>query len=103
MKKFGLTIMAAALLGFLGTALAGTPSAEQGKTLFNDAALGGSANPASCNTCHPDGRKLEQAGGLENLKDMINSCITRALHGKPLDADSPEMESLVLYIQSLGE
>jgi len=102
MKRYAL-ILLAAVFGFLTTALAGTPTAEQGKILFNDAALGGSANPASCNTCHPDGRKLEQAGGKENLKTMINGCIKQALHGEPLAADSPEMESLVLYIKSLAE
>lgn len=73
--------------------------AERGKTLFADATLGGSANDKSCNTCHPDGRGLENAGG--DIAGTINTCIEKALAGKPLAADSQELKDLVAYIASL--
>lgn len=103
MKSILTLIPAVLILGLIGLAQAGAPTAEQGKSLFNDAALAGSTNSASCNTCHPDGRKLEKAGDMANLKAMINNCIRGALKGESLDEDSAEMESLVLYIRSLGK
>ena len=104
MKRHGLIILLALLLGFLGTyACAEEATAEKGETLFNDPALGGSTTPASCNGCHPGGKNLAKAGEKTNLKDMINMCIGQALKGNQLDEQSVEMESLVLYIKSLGK
>lgn len=60
--------------------------------------MGGSTNDKSCNSCHPDGK------GLENVKDvesMTQKCIEKALAGKPLAADSQELKDLVAYIKSL--
>ena len=57
----------------------------------------------SCNTCHQDGKGLEKAGTRADLAAMINTCIVQALQGKKLDEHSPEMESLLLYIRSLGK
>ncbi|MGE5174464.1 MAG: c-type cytochrome [Betaproteobacteria bacterium] len=75
-------------------------SAEKGKALFNDPKLGTSGK--SCNTCHPDGKGLEKAGAKSDLESTINGCITIPLKGKALDVKSVEMQSLVLYIKSLG-
>jgi cytochrome c len=72
---------------------------EKGKQLFKDPALGGSTNDKSCNTCHPDGKGLENAGA--NLEGAIQACIEKALEGKPPAADSQEMKDLVAYIKSL--
>jgi len=72
---------------------------QRGKELFSDPTLGGSTNDKSCNTCHPDGKGLEKAGG--NIENVINACIQRALGGKPLDSDSQEMKDLSAYIVSL--
>lgn len=74
-------------------------TAEQGKALFNDTKLGTSGE--SCNSCHPDGKGLENAGMKKDLKATINKCIEKALQGKKLGDKSVEMESLVLYIKSL--
>jgi cytochrome c peroxidase len=98
--------LALALLASLAAAahssMAAAASADHGKKLFNDPALGGSTNPSSCNTCHQDGKGLDKAGTREDLAVMINTCIVQALQGKKLDDHSPELESLVLYIRSLG-
>jgi len=69
--------------------------------LFKDPALGGSTNDKSCNTCHPDGKGLENAGA--NIETTIQACIQKALGGKPLAADSQQMKDLVAYIASLKE
>lgn len=96
-----------ALLVLLGsavqTSLAAEASIGQGKKLFNDPALGGTLNPTSCNSCHQNGKGLEKAAARKDLAAMINTCIEQALQGEKLDEHSPEMESLVLYIRSLGK
>jgi cytochrome c len=73
--------------------------AERGKTLFADPALGGSKSDKSCNTCHPEGKGLENTGG--DIAGAINACIEKALEGKPLAADSQELKDLVAYVASL--
>lgn len=102
--KTMLTLTLAALLSTAAlTVLAAEPSVARGKELFNDPNLGGSTNPMSCNTCHQDGKGMEKAGGREDLASMINTCIIQALQGKQLDEQSPEMQSLQLYIRSVGK
>jgi cytochrome c peroxidase len=73
---------------------------EKGTVLFNDPKLG--TNGKSCNFCHPNGKGLEKSGSSPDLVDTINGCITIPLKGKALDPKSVEMQSLVLYIKSLG-
>jgi cytochrome c peroxidase len=73
---------------------------EKGKALFNDTKLG--ANGKSCNDCHKDGTGLEKAGLKNDLESTLNTCITKGLNGKALKNKSVEMQSLVLYIKSLG-
>jgi cytochrome c peroxidase len=75
-------------------------SIEKGKMMFNDTKLGTTGK--SCNSCHPGGKGLEKSGSRKDLTDIINGCITIPLKGKALDPKSVEMESLVLYIKSLG-
>ncbi len=77
------------------------PSAALGKNLFRDATLGRPRNTRSCNTCHPDGKGLKDAGSNPDLPAIINRCITGPLVGKKIPVDSTEMQSLVLYIRSL--
>lgn len=95
-----------------GSALAAEkPSVEKGKALFNDPKLG--TTGSSCNTCHAGGEGLEDTanetewttGGKthKTLEDALNACITAGLQGKALDVKSVEMQSLVLYIKSLGQ
>ena len=76
--------------------------ADQGKTLFESVKLG--TNGKSCATCHPGGRKLEWATTYpeDKLVNIINTCITKSLKGKPLAVDSAEMKSLVRYIKTFA-
>ncbi len=84
-------------------ALAGGASAERGKALFNDPKLGTTGK--SCHDCHPNGKGAEKAAGKQDveLENIINACVTHSIKGKALDAKSMEMQSLMLYIKSLGE
>jgi len=85
----------------IALALQSNASIEQGKALFNDPKLG--TNGKTCSTCHAGGKGLEQAGAKSELAETINMCITNPLKGKALEVTSLEMQSLVLYIKSLGE
>ncbi len=105
MKKtlfFATTIV---LSTFVASSLlaAETPSVTLGEKVFNDAALGGSPNPKSCNSCHPGGEGLVDAGSNPKLSVIINKCITGPLEGKAIRGNSIEMQSMILYIKSLKE
>ncbi len=75
-------------------------SVDRGKALFNDPKLGTTGK--SCNDCHPGGKGIEKAGAKKELVTIVNACVTEALQGKALDVNSPEMQSIILYIKSLG-
>lgn len=74
----------------------------KGKMLFESSKLG--TNGKSCLTCHPGGRKLEWPATYpeEKLTEVINTCITKALKGKALGADSAEMKDLLRYIRTFA-
>jgi len=76
------------------------PSIEKGKALFNDPKLG--TNGKTCSTCHQDGKGLAHAGEKKDLARIVNNCISIPLKGKPLDPESVEMQSLLLYVKSFG-
>lgn len=76
-------------------------SVERGKALFNDPKLGTTGK--SCNDCHSGGKGIEKAGAKKELVTIVNACVAEALQGKALDVNSPEMQSIILYIKSLGE
>jgi thiosulfate dehydrogenase len=42
-------------------------------------------------------------GGVRDLVDRINGCMTRSMNGRELERDSPEMVAMVAYITSLGD
>jgi cytochrome c len=98
------------LLGAGSILSGGKASVKEGKALFNDPELGSTG--LSCNTCHTDGRGLEKAakktkwiiGGKvhSTLEEAINYSIVTGLRGNALNVESVEMQSLVLYIKSLG-
>lgn len=99
MKGIGLAITLILLLA--GVAMAAEqPSAAMGEKLFNDPGLGGSTSDRSCGSCHPGGEGLK-GGENPNYAHMINQCLMGALGGQPLEEDSPAMQSLILYLQSL--
>ena len=75
-------------------------SIDIGKALFSDPKLGASGK--TCNTCHIGGKGLELSGDKADLTNIINGCITIPLKGAALDAQSAEMQSLILYIKSIG-
>lgn len=103
MKNVIIAVLVIMALMGIGLAFAAQNAAtiENGKALFNDPKLGTSGK--ACGTCHPDGSGLEKAGTISNLTNMINACISKPLKGKPLDINSTEMQSLVLYIKSIGK
>lgn len=98
----GVLVLFVTVLG-VGMAFAAQDEAtvDKGKALFNDPKLGASGK--TCNTCHAEGKGLEKAGAKGDLDKTINACITMPLKGKALDAKSVEMQSLILYIKSVGE
>jgi thiosulfate dehydrogenase len=42
-------------------------------------------------------------GGVRDLVDRINGCMTRSMNGRALSRDSTEMVAMVAYITSLGD
>jgi thiosulfate dehydrogenase len=42
-------------------------------------------------------------GGMRDLLDRINGCMTRSMSGRELPRDSPEMLAIAAYITSLGD
>ena len=102
LKKIVAMAAATVLLSAMA-ALAGGISAEHGKKLFTTPGLGGSTNGKSCNSCHPNGAKLENAGAKKDLSKSINRCVTHSLGGKKIDGRSGEMKSLKMYLGSLAQ
>lgn len=81
---------------------AGWPSVERGNELFNSTLLG--ANGKSCDSCHPEGKGLEEAAANDEktLAKIANRCIVKSLNGKALAVGTPELTSLVMYLKTLG-
>lgn len=102
LKKILVMAGAAVLLSGLPVT-AGETSVELGKRLFNNPGLGGSSSDKSCNSCHPNGAKLEKAGANKQQAKAINRCLTGSLAGKKLDGRGVEMKSLKMYIASLAQ
>ena len=83
---------------------------ERGKAHFNNSSFANGTKP--CSTCHPDGKRLENAGAKtnftimggkqESLEEAVNVCIVNANRGKTIDVKSTEMQEVVSYIKSLG-
>ncbi len=77
-------------------------------------------NNLSCSNCHLQAGKKRGSGsfvgvtnrypqfsGRENkegaIEDRINGCMERSMNGKPLPANSPEMQAMVAYMEWLGK
>ena len=113
MKVLKIMILSMIVLGLVfSTAFAMKHMPEEsGKTLFNDAKFAGGVK--ACNSCHPDGKGLEKAGGKKefkimgksqkNLEEAVNFCIENATKGKAIDVKSEQMKDIVAYIKSLGK
>lgn len=84
---------------------------QKGKELFKDAKFAGGTTGKSCNSCHPAGKGLENAGSkkewrmmgkrFSSIEAVINYDIEKALHGKAIDPKSEDMANIVAYIKSL--
>jgi thiosulfate dehydrogenase len=85
-----------------------------------DPAMRYTGSRMSCGSCHlgtgtePGTLSLLQSaaqyprfsgrdGGVRDLVDRINGCMTRSLNGRALPRESPEMIAMVAYIESLGD
>ena len=105
MKKH--KIFAAAVAGLFlitGTSVfaASKSSVESGMAMFNDPKLGESTNDSSCNSCHAEGKGLENAGEAKKLSKLINNCVVGQMAGNKLDGRLAAMRSLKMYIKSLS-
>jgi thiosulfate dehydrogenase len=85
-----------------------------------DPAMRYSGTRMTCSSCHlgagtePGTLSLLQSaanyprfsgrdGGVRDLYDRINGCMTRSMNGRELPRDSPEMIAMAAYITSLGD
>ena len=94
-------VLVVAVLAGIAFAMKHEASVDKGKALFSDKNLG--TNGKTCNDCHQNGKGMEKAGAKADLVATINKCVTQAIKGKALDEKSIEMQSMVLYIKSIGK
>ena len=76
-------------------------TAEMGKEMFNDPKLSGSTNESSCNSCHAEGKGLENAAANKKFTKLINSCLVGKMEGEKMDGRKVAMRSLKMYIKTL--
>lgn len=100
-KQIWLTALASLLLGTGIAGAAGKSSAEMGRELFHDPALGGSTNESSCNSCHAGGKGLENAVDNKKLTKLINKCLVEQMAAEKIDGRKVSMRALKMYITSL--
>jgi cytochrome c len=102
MKRLTGLIICAVLINVSGAFGVELPSLTSGQQLFMSEKLGTSG--MSCSSCHSGGKKLMGVGTFsdEQLAKTINRCIAGSLKGKPLDPESSDMKSLVLYLKSFA-
>jgi thiosulfate dehydrogenase len=68
--------------------------------------LGGGAEPGTLSLLQSAAvypRFSGRDGGVRDLVDRINGCMTRSMHGRELSRNSAEMVAMVAYITSLGD
>ena len=104
-------LLAATILAFAVTAALAAGSVSKGKALFNDPKFAGATSGDSCDSCHPGGAGLGQAGDKKefhiadkvqkSLEEAVNACIVHAVNGKAIDPESEAMQDIVAYIKSL--
>ena len=99
-KQIVAAVVASGLFVISAAGAAQNASIERGRSLFSDPKLGTSGK--TCSTCHHGGKGLAKAAMNAELESTINACIAGPLKGKALDRDSADMQSLVLYLKSLG-
>lgn len=110
MVRTALVIIAA--VGLISSSAFAAGSSAKGRELFNNPKFAGNKTGNSCNTCHPNGSGLENAGSKKefhimggtqhSLEEAVIACIKGALNGKPIKTGSAEMSDITAYIRSLG-
>lgn len=125
MKALKLIVISIAIAGFIfacnrtETEKVEAPSSgltgdiRKGRALFNDPNFGNGTAKKSCNSCHPNGKGVKNAGeGREfnimgqkqnSLEEAVNFCIKIAFKGTPIDPDGQDMKDIVSYIRSLKQ
>src|SRR4030042_841833 len=113
MNIIKVTLLSMIISGLMTSLAFATGDVAKGKNLFNDPKFSGGTSGNSCNSCHSDGKGLENAGMKKefnlggkkqtSLEEVINMCIQNALKGTALDPNSQEMIDVVSYIKSLGK
>ncbi|MDD5773524.1 MAG: hypothetical protein PHX78_08695 [bacterium] len=84
---------------------------KKGKALFNDTKLGGGTAGKSCNSCHPDGKGLENfieqkvsdstGSKLKSEEEAVNMCVKSPMKGVGMDIKGADMANVIAYIKSL--
>jgi cytochrome c peroxidase len=100
MKIFKIAAVSVLAIGLLAAMALAAGNAAKGKILFNDPKFAGGTKGVSCNTCHPNGKGLENAGDRTDLAKIINACIVKTNGGKALNPNSAEMADMIAYIKS---
>ena len=101
MKRTITVLIALMAVLLLFAAAYGEGNAEKGKALFNDPQFADGKAGVSCNSCHPDGKNAAKGADDGNVRQIINTCIEKALKGKPIDPGSSQMDDLVAYLKSV--
>lgn len=101
MNKFLNAFLSVFLFSTVASA-AEEPSIKKGHELFNSTAI--ASNGKSCASCHPGGKGMEEAATYDDkeLAKISNQCLVKALQGKALADGSLELNSLVMYLKTLG-
>lgn len=96
---------------FFVVSVAQSADVSKGKALFNNPKFAGGTSGKSCNTCHPNGKGLENVAKKKEItimgkkhktvEEAVNTCIVMALKGKAIDEKSKDMADIVAYIKSL--
>jgi len=91
------------LLCCLAIPLLAAADISNGEKLFQSSDLG--TNGKSGQTCHPKGKGLPDLSEFESivLQDAINTCIEKALKGKPFAEGAQELQDLEDYMRQLGK
>ncbi len=110
MKILKIALLSIMALGLV-ISFAFAADVARGKALFNDVKFAGGTAGKSCNSCHPNGKGLENSGEKREfsimgkkqmgLEEAVNFCIVNANKGKAIEPKSEQMKNIVAYIKSL--
>jgi len=98
MKIIGFCLFCCLAIPFLASA-----DISNGEKLFQSSDLG--TNGKSCQTCHPNGKGLTDLSEYESivLQDTINTCIEKALKGKPFSEGAQELQDIEDYMRQFSK